>query len=41
MIFGKEYTFQVKQYENETPFSKQLTKWQLRYHSPKYSKTNG
>ncbi|POR16964.1 hypothetical protein BWK58_15180 [Flavobacterium columnare] len=38
MIFGKEYTFQVKQYENETPLSKQLTKWQLRYHSPKYSK---
>ncbi|ENA1795604.1 hypothetical protein ABF176_002451, partial [Flavobacterium psychrophilum] len=38
MVFGKEYTFQVTEYENETPTSKKLTKWQIRYHSPKDSK---
>ncbi|MGR3789802.1 hypothetical protein ACUXZJ_02640 [Flavobacterium sp. TN-1] len=37
MIFGKEYTFQVTQYDNETPLTRRLTKWQIRYHSPKYS----
>ncbi|QYS91246.1 hypothetical protein JJC04_16230 [Flavobacterium covae] len=37
MIFGKEYTFQVTQYDNETPLTRRLTKWQMRYHSPKYS----
>ncbi|MET3047506.1 hypothetical protein, partial [Flavobacterium covae] len=34
---GKEYTFQVTQYDNETPLTRRLTKWQMRYHSPKYS----
>ncbi len=38
MVFGKSYTFKVTQYENETSVSRKLTKWQMRYHSPKFSK---
>lgn len=38
VVFGKQYTFIVTQYENETPLSRKLTKWHMRYHSPKYSK---